>query len=194
MPFDTLVVHTPSTLTDHLTDLGITPVPLSVLKAHKKAQVRKYPPSLFVTPKPYLLIALAVTTVNLAAYWHKFGQLDLDVVGGTVVLASMCSELMFVVVTLVSGLLVSGLLGVQFRGPAVWKEYRRFDAHMLPQPIQAITKTVQDHFGDDASVLYGELEQAKMILDPYILVWFKGETACLGIWDDDKIIACATMI
>ena len=45
MPFDVKGFQ-PYTLTDHLASIGITPVPMAVLTAHKADQERKHPESL----------------------------------------------------------------------------------------------------------------------------------------------------
>ncbi len=39
-------------------------------------------------------------------------------------------------------------------------------------------------------LILGELKREETVLDPYLLIEHDGESVCLGIWEDDKIIAC----
>ena len=40
-------------------------------------------------------------------------------------------------------------------------------------------------------MILGELKQEHVVLDPYLLLDCDGEQVCLGIWEDDGIVACA---
>jgi hypothetical protein len=42
-----------------------------------------------------------------------------------------------------------------------------------------------------ARVILGELKREETVLDPYLLIEHRGECACLGIWENDTVIACA---
>ena len=40
-----------------------------------------------------------------------------------------------------------------------------------------------------ATLILGELVQDTAVLDPYLLLTYRGERICLGIWDGDELIA-----
>jgi hypothetical protein len=40
-----------------------------------------------------------------------------------------------------------------------------------------------------AMLILGELVQDTAVLDPYLLLTYRGERICLGIWDGDDLIA-----
>ncbi len=42
-----------------------------------------------------------------------------------------------------------------------------------------------------ARVILGELKREETVLDPYLLIEHDGECVCLGIWENDRVIACA---
>ena len=39
--------------------------------------------------------------------------------------------------------------------------------------------------------ILGELKRQETVLDPYLLIEHNGECACLGIWENKQVIACA---
>ena len=40
-------------------------------------------------------------------------------------------------------------------------------------------------------LILGELKRQETVLDPYLLIEHNGECACLGIWENKQVIACA---
>jgi len=43
------------------------------------------------------------------------------------------------------------------------------------------------------TLLYGQLVQNEVVLDPYLVVQGSDGRYCLGIWENDEVIACATL-
>ena len=43
----------------------------------------------------------------------------------------------------------------------------------------------------DQSLILGELLQEQVVLDPYLLLRYRGERVCLGIWDGRRVVAAA---
>src|SRR5690348_15566174 len=68
MPFDVGGFVAPTSLNEYLKQIGITPVPMAQLQAHKQAQLRLHPASLFATRKPYLAAGLIGFVGFLALY------------------------------------------------------------------------------------------------------------------------------
>ena len=70
--------------------------------------------------------------------------------------------------------------------PGDWLEAQR-----VPPSIAAPARLLlRDLPG--ATLTLGELVQDAVVLDPYLLLEYQGERICLGIWDDDLVIASAT--
>jgi hypothetical protein len=94
--------------------------------------------------------------------------------------------------------LISGGFRKPLAGRARWSEYNLDDraaisAEIIPPPILHVVNLVKRSRPSDATLLYGELTQNLDVLDPYIVITWNNETACLGIWDGNAIIACATI-
>src|ERR1700733_365496 len=186
MPFDALVAPAqPKTLFDMLADRGITPVSLGLLEAHKRAQLERFAPSFWYRHQPLLPAALLgsvgcrASTGGLSQRMRPGGP----AVSGWLTLAWMC------VIALLIG---AGVFRV--RAGSHWDE-RWVPADWLhdldaPEPIASLGRELCRKIPGSALIL-GELKQEHVVLDPYLLLDCDGEQVCLGIWDDDGIVACA---
>ena len=60
----------------------------------------------------------------------------------------------------------------------------------VPEPIAKLARVLKDDV-PRARVILGELKREETVLDPYLLIEHDGECVCLGIWENDRVIACA---
>jgi hypothetical protein len=44
----------------------------------------------------------------------------------------------------------------------------------------------------DSDIVLGELKRHEAVLDPYLVLEHRDQRFCLGIWEDDKVIAVPT--
>ncbi len=186
MPFDALVSPAqPKPLFEVLADQGITPVSLELLEAHKRAQLDRFAPSFWYRHQPLLPVALLGSVGCMAAT----GGLTQRMMGGGspvsgwLTLAWMC----------VIGLLIgAGVFRV--RAGSYWEErwvpvdwLRELD---VPEPIAVLARELCRKV-PGASLILGELKQEYVVLDPYLLLDCDGTQVCLGIWDENGIVAYA---
>lgn len=187
MPFDALVAPPqPKLLSEMLAERGITPVSQEVLHAHKQAQLERFAPSFWYRHQPILPVAL-LGSVGCMAASGGFAQRalsDASPVPGWLTLAWMC----------IIGLLIgAGVFRV--RAGSYWEE-RWVPADWLrglgvPEPIAALAREMCRQVPGSTLIL-GELKQEYVVLDPYLLLVCDDETVCLGIWERDVIVACAS--
>lgn len=186
MPFDALVApEQPTSLPDMLARLGVTPVSLETLEAHKQAQLERFAPSFWYRHQPLLPAALLGSVGCMAATGGVTQQMipGGSPVSGWVTLGWMC----------VIGLLIgAGVFRV--RAGSHWEE-RWVPADWLPglgvpEPIALLARELCRQV-PGAALILGELKQEHVVLDPYLLLDCDGMQVCLGIWDDGTIIASA---
>ena len=198
MPLDATGARNIVSLADVLTEIGVTPVPMKDLEAHKVDQVRRHPPSLFNTPKPY--VALGVGTFALTLGLRLENGVPLTLSGVT---AACFSALAVAGLFLFCIALVLGSLGLKLKGRANWVErysYRRSNDDPMPEAVREVKQYIANRL-PDARFFYGELVQRAEVLDPYLVAEICGDTlspwagqrACLGIWDDSGIIRIAAI-
>jgi hypothetical protein len=60
----------------------------------------------------------------------------------------------------------------------------------VPEPIARLARDLSRKV-PGASLILGELKQEYVVLDPYLLLDRDGEQVCLGIWDNNEIVAQA---
>ena len=177
MPFDAMVATKPS-LADYLERQGITPVPMTVLAAHKAAQLRRYRADWLATPWPY------IGFFALASAW-EFGAIDGPLYSRIPTALAGGVFFLFIAVIITNFIIV--MHGRKIYGRARWVEGNV--CRHVPQPIRDIAMRVQTSL--PCNLIYGELVRKEVVLDPYLVVQMDDESACLGIWDGDHIIACA---
>lgn len=184
MPFDALVQDKP--LAGRLLSLGITPVPMDVLEAHKAAQLQRYPGSMWATPWPWLAIMLGGAVGFPGALVALGGWPAFDVFTDCILLIAL------VTLGAVGSLMVATLItqGITVYGPAEWVEGYFYPRSSVPSEIRDLVLYVK-HWAPDLKLVHGELRREEVVLDPYIVVERDGERACLGIWDGAEIIAIA---
>jgi hypothetical protein len=77
---------------------------------------------------------------------------------------------------------------------AYWQERVVSVEHLnrlgVPRDISVTAKLLHRDLPGSELIL-GELVQQEVVLDPYLIVVCNNEIACLGIWDDAGVIACA---
>ena len=187
MPFDALIAPArPKLLTDLLADLGITPVGQDVLEAHKRAQLDRFAPSFWYRHQPLLPAAL-LGSVGCMAATGGLAQRTLaggSPVSGWLTLGWMC----------VIGLLIAA--GVfRVRAGSHWEErwvpVGWLEDLAVPEPIALLARDLS-RLVPGSSLILGELKQEYVVLDPYLMLDCDGVQVCLGIWDDNGIVACAS--
>lgn len=199
MPLDALGARNIVSLTDLLTEIGVTPIPMKDLEAHKAEQVRRHPPSMWLGPKPYATFGV-LTSLGLV------GSHVMTTGGEPSFLEMMFATGMGMMAAFAFMLVVGGILDmrrVKLRGKAEWIE-----SHPHSQPMPDSVREVMRHVRDrlpTAHFIYGELVQRSQVLDPYLVVMmphctpgsnyarmpWAGQRACLAIWDDATIIRIA---
>ncbi len=186
MPFDALVAVTRQrTIADSLEDHRLNPVPWQTLTEHKADQVRRNGPSFWHRHQAMLSIMLVVTSPVAGAVAAASGGFNAH----SGVLAITGSFAWMCMVALITG---TGV--IRLRGGSHWEE-REVSPRLLvkddvPEPIARIARLLQQDV-PGARLILGELKRQETVLDPYLLIEHKGECACLGIWENNDVIACA---
>jgi len=186
MPFDALSAPPePRTLGRTLDDRRIVPIGWDTLAAHKQAQLARYQPSFWQRHEAWLPIALVGSVGCMAAS----GGLTHQIAAATSLL-SWCPTLIWMGAFAL--LIVFGVFRVH--AGARWQE-RNVPVEDLgrlgvPGEIAATARTLHRDLPGSGLIL-GELIQQEVVLDPYLILACDTEMACLGIWDDTGMIACA---
>jgi hypothetical protein len=184
MPFDALVA-TRSPLSEALERLGITPVSNALLAAHKQVQQEKYGPSFWYRHPGFLMVALMAAVTGMAVT-SALSQ------GLARLAPSLPCYVSFAWLCLIALPIVTGLF--RQRAGSHWEERRvpvtGLDGLGVPAPIAALARQVRTEL-PSATLIYGELVQEHVVLDPYLLVAHGTERVCLGIWEGKKVIAVA---
>jgi len=186
VPFDALLAPSePSTLAQALDDRCIVPIDPARLAAHKQAQLARYQPSFWHRHEAWLPIALVGSVGCMAAS----GGLTHGIAADASLLAWSPTLIWMGSFAL---LIVFGVFRV--RAGAHWRERVVPVEHLnrlgVPREIAATVRLLHRDLPESELIL-GELVQQQVVLDPYLVVICNDEMACLGIWDDDGVIACA---
>lgn len=186
MPFDALLAPPePRTLGQTLDDRCIVPIGWAHLAAHKQAQLARYQPSFWQRHEAWLPIALVGSIGCMAASGGLTHQIVADAS-----LLSWCPTLIWM--SSFALLIVFGVFRV--RAGAYWQErsvpVEDLDRLGVPAEIATTARTLHSDVPGSELVL-GELVQQEVVLDPYLIVTCDAEMACLGIWDEQGVIARA---
>lgn len=185
MPFDALLISVePRPLAAVLEEHGLSPVPLELLAAHKRAQLDRFAPSFWHHHQTWLPIGLVGSVGCMAAS----GGLANSLLPGSLLPSWLSLGWLSVI-----GLLI--LFGVfRVSAGASWQE-RSVAPELLgqvgvPPEIARLARIVCRNV-PDAALILGELVQEEVVLDPYLLLQADGRRICLGIWDGATILAAA---
>jgi hypothetical protein len=175
MPFDALLApQRPRLLAEILADCGITPVPMETLGAHRQAQLEHFAPSFWHHHQTWLPVGLIGSVVCMALS------------GGT---SSWLSLFWLSVMTL---LIVFGVFRVS--AGARWEERVVEPGSLIelgvPLGVARLARELQGQ-ADGSELILGELLQEQVELDPYLVLRYRGERVCLGIWDGRRVLAAA---
>jgi hypothetical protein len=175
MPFDALLAPArPRRLVDILADWHITPVSLEALAEHRQAQLARFAPSFWHQHQMWLPVGLIGSVVCMALS------------GGS---SSWLSLFWLSIMTL---LIVFGVFRVS--AGARWGERLLASEALIemgvPLGIARLARDLQNE-ADGSELVLGELLQEQVVLDPYLLLRYRGERVCLGIWDGRRVIAAA---
>jgi hypothetical protein len=184
MPFDALVAVTrQNALSDALEDLRLKPVSWEALAEHKASQQRRYGPSFWYRHQAAVSIMLVVASPVAGVVAGASGGFTAH----SGVLAITGSFMWMCMVALITG---TGL--VRLRAGSHWEEREVATGYLadVPQPIARIARQLYDD-APGARLILGELKRQETVLDPYLLIERDGECVCLGIWENDKVVACA---
>jgi hypothetical protein len=182
MPFDALVALTrQKTLTDALDEHRLDPVSWERLAAHKVDQQRRYGPSFWYRHQAVVSILLVVASPAAGAIAAASGGFTAH----SGVLAITGSFVWMCMVALITG---TGV--IRLRAGSHWEERKLLADDHVPEPIARVARVLQTEV-PSARLIVGELKREHTVLDPYLLIEHEGECACLGIWENDRVIACA---
>jgi hypothetical protein len=186
VPFDLLAKSDrPRLLADRLAELAITPVDAATLEAHKQEQLRRFTPTFWHQHHAWLPVGLIGSIGCMAVSG-----------GGAHAMLSPTSPLPSYLTLMWLGVFALLIAFGVFRahGGARWEERwlpaAGLDDHDIPQPITRLATSLSRELPGSILII-GELLQEAVVLDPYLLLDHAGEQVCLGIWDGDRIIACA---
>jgi hypothetical protein len=187
MPFDALVAAPrQSDLFDALDTHRIVPVPWATLVDHKLAQQKKFGPSFWFRHQTKVSIALIGTSPVVGTI---VGALQ----GFSPHSSALAVASSFMWMCMVAMLTGTGL--VKLRAGATWEERRvtpyELDELRVPSQIATIARSLQRKV-PDATIVLGELKRHEAVLDPYLLIEHRDWRICLGIWEDEKVIAVPT--
>ncbi|HET7880260.1 MAG TPA: hypothetical protein VFL55_05190 [Acetobacteraceae bacterium] len=181
MPFDALVAAPrQSTIADLLEDHRLMPVPWKQLAEHKAAQQQKFGPSFWHRHQAAVSILLVVTSPLAGAIAAASGGFSAH----SGVLAITGSFVWMCMVALITG---TGI--IRLRAGAHWEEREVLSYADVPEPIARVARLLKSE-APRARLILGELKREYTVLDPYLLIEHAGECVCLGIWENDEVIAC----
>jgi hypothetical protein len=175
MPFDALLAPArPRRLADILADRCIAPVPLETLSEHRQAQLERFAPSFWYQHHTWLPVGLIGSVVCMSLS------------------GSGSSWLTLFWLSVMTLLIVFGVFRVS--AGARWEERRVTPEALIelgvPLGIARLAHDLQSE-ADGSELILGELVQEQVVLDPYLLLRYRGERVCLGIWDGRRVITAA---
>jgi hypothetical protein len=165
------------------------------LAAHKQAQLSRFQPGFWQRHEAWLPIALVGSIgcmavsgglTRVVAPW----EIGTWGIGAFATLVSWLPTLMWM-----GSFALLILFGV-FRGRAgaEWQERtvlpEELDRVGVPDDMADVARTLVRDL-PDAELVLGELIEDAVVLDPYLVVQWNDQVACLGIWDDRGVIARA---
>ena len=186
MPFDALIaLPEPGTLAQALADRCIVPIRWASLAAHKQAQLARFRPSFWQRHEAWLPIALVGSVGCMAASGglvHRMMTADSLLSWSPTLIWMGCFAL----------LIVFGVFRV--RAGAHWQE-RNVPVEDLaglevPEDVAMMARALCRDLPRSELIL-GELVREEVVLDPYLILRCDQQMACLGIWDETGVIACA---
>lgn len=183
MPFDALTdVIPPTRFSNVLAHASLRPVSREALEAHKRAQLERFSPSFWYRHRRWLGIGLlaSITTMAFVASWASQ-----SVAPGSKLPVYIMTGWMAVITLLIGGDVMRLRSGSHWEErwiPAGWLE-----SSEVPPSIAARARLLQADLPGSTLIL-GELVQDTAVLDPYLLLEYRGERICLGIWDGDEVI------
>jgi hypothetical protein len=182
MPFDALVAVTRrKTLSDALDAHRLDPVRWETLAAHKIEQRRRYGPSFWYRHQAAVSILLVIASPAAGAMAAATGGFTAH----SGVLAITGSFVWMCMVALLTG---TGI--IRLRAGSHWEEREVLTIADLPEPIAKVARQLQTDV-PQARLILGELKREETVLDPYLLIEHHGECFCLGIWENNRVIAGA---
>src|SRR5215472_10434729 len=181
MPFDALVAVTRQrTLSDALDDHRLDPISWDTLAAHKVEQQRRFGPSFWYRHQAAVSILLVVASPVAGAV----AGMSSGFTAHSGVLAITGSFVWMCMVALVTG---TGL--IRLRAGSHWEEREVLTYADVPEPIARVARLLKAE-APRARLILGELKREETVLDPYLLIEHAGECVCLGVWENDEVIAC----
>jgi hypothetical protein len=155
---------------------GLRLIDPSILDDYKAEQVRRHSPSWIYRHRGGVQLAQAVALMaGLVSFITLFSS-DRYAWGLGVAMLTF-------------GLAVAPML-VPVRGPARWKIRVDVDFRTLPAEIRDAALRLQAQL-PGVGFRLGELFQDRVNLDPYLIADYRGAQAVLGIWEGERVIACA---
>ncbi len=178
MPFDgaTFTLSPQDVLEGALSASGRAAVDPHILYRHKAEQVQRHPAGWAYRHQQAVALAqVAVLLASIAVFVSLLSahQVPWGFVGGLAMFA-----------------LGSSLLFVPVKGAAHWRERPIEDLRDVPAPIRRAAEDLRRRV-PGVDFIVGELYQERIKLDPYLVAEYRRGRVVLGIWDGERVIACA---
>ena len=178
MPFDslTLVPSARDLLAAAASRSGLNLIAPEALEAHKAAQLLQHPPSRLYRHRNALLLGQGL--VLLGGIVAFFALSSADDYG--LAFAACCAALV----------IAFSVMSIPVQAPAAWQERGLHDFGEVHPAIREAALRLQAQL-PDVHFRIGELFQDRIRLDPYLVALHGEARIVLGIWDDERVIACA---
>ena len=185
MPFDALLLPPrPRLLAELLDEHGTTGVPLEALETHKQIQLERFAPSFWHQHQTWLPVGLIGSVTCMAVSG--------GLANGMAPASFLPSGLTLIWLSVMTLLIVFGVFRVT--AGANWEEHWVAPEALadlgVPPGVAWLARSLL-RAAPSATLILGELKRQEVVLDPYLLLECDGERVCLGIWDEDRIIAAA---
>lgn len=171
-------------LTEVLALLGVEPVSLEFLEAHKRDQEGRHGPSFWYRHQNlYLLVVLAMvgSLVVAGLVWCRWLPIS-----SSFVYWALAVTAVFAGFVVYGG--VFGYPGAHWG--EVWLPNSQLLRECIPESIVVVAQDLRRVL--PGSFTLGKLLRNDDVLDPYLLFQYEKMKVCLGVWEEDgTVVACA---
>ena len=154
---------------------GLRILDLDLLEQHKVAELRHHPPNWGYHHRGALRIAFGLALIV------EFLVL--------VLVESKADDLALVPIAVMTATVITAWLA-PIRGPARWRERHDQGLIGVHPRVAGPARRLQAEL-PDVEFQIGELFQDRVKLDPYLVAQCGGARLLLGIWEGERVIACA---
>ena len=154
----------------------LRPPPAAFLERHKEEQLNQHRAGWVYRHRRPIEVALALVMLAGVIGFFVLFSTHLPVAGcaaGVVGLAAATAPML-----------------ARVQGPARWRERADPDLVDVHPTVREQAHRLQQHL-PEVGFTVGELFRERVTLDPYLVAEFEGARIVLGIWEGDRVIACA---